>query len=526
MEEGHPVSRLTPEAASALLGGAFGILKGEPLLYCRVNFFEEGYLALPPGAMGLVRQDMVGRRHTHLFPVELLTNATMLSSGRRQRALRFVVEGVVWQLDRIAEEHWDTLLLHVSRAPMDLAPEEDLLELEPDEDEEEEEEPEAPAQTLGASPFDFPPAVARDMPREPARPPASSQVPRPTPVDEDLDLLDQAVATGADPDKMATVLHRLFLHSQALGQGDRTLMVAQALLALGRATPFERQLAERYQTSRVLEAEGPLTPEHWDALRGINSADSVLSEVISALVPALVRMTTRSPKDHGLKAPPEGASQLLFGRVFQYVRRVCSDGKPIYHPHPEGPRGMAFANLTIDGAWMPTLVVGADCLSGRTEAELAFRIGRELTFLRKEHLLSVLTPSLAQQAVLVLTAVAMAAPDQPIAGEEERAIKTQLSHLSRHMELEDFERVSAAVRRLLGQSEPFDLPRWNRAVERAALRVGAILCGDVQIALRSVGEISGAADGAMASRAELIHFAVSNLHIGIRRDLRLAAAGS
>jgi hypothetical protein len=309
-----------------------------------------------------------------------------------------------------------------------------------------------------------------------------------------------------------------------LEQTDRALLAAQTLLALGKAGPLERQLADRYQTPRVLEAEGALTPAHWDALRELPSSDRALMQVTAALAPALTRMTARSPRDYGLKGAPEGASQLMFGRVFDYARRVLGLPEVRYHPHPDGPKGIAFANLTLEGSWMPALVVGADYLSGRSETELAFRIGHELAFLRHEHLLRVLTPTLAQQAVLVLTAVAMAVPDQPIAGDQEQAIKSQLTHVSKYMELEDFERVSEAVRCLLSQTEPFDLTRWNRAMERSALRVGTLLAGDIQVAAKAAVEGTTSTVEALQVRAEIVRFAVGDLHRQLRRDLRLAVA--
>jgi hypothetical protein len=116
----------------------------------------------------------------------------------------------------------------------------------------------------------------------------------------------------------------------------------------------------------------------------------------------------------------------------------------------------------------------------------------------------------------------MTEPDQPIAGEQEQAIRSQLSHLSKYMEIDDFERVSQAVRALLSQTEPFDLGRWNRAVERTALRVGLLLCGDLEVAARSgVADAPSAVEG-RAAHVELIRFAVGDLHRRLRRELRLA----
>jgi hypothetical protein len=532
------VTQLTLEAARALLGDAYGIAKTEPLYSCRVNFFEPGVLAVPPGALVLVRQDMLGRRHTHSFELGSIADFALVSSRRRQTALRFVVERVVWQIDGLADEHLSAVIKHVSMPsagysdgaePAELEELEELeeLDLEPDLEEEgvsagagemspPQGGPGARSQGAPDSPLG---SEARELRQEPTQ-----AEPRRTPVDDLLGFLDEAVLTDPTADGLALLLHKLFVQSLAQEQTDRALLVAQSLLAIDRANPSERQLAARYQTDRILEALGELTEAHWSSLGELPPSELALQGVTSALTPALVRMTARSPRDYGLKEPPEGSGSLVFGRVFNYVRRVCSLPELRFHPLPDGPRGIAFANLSDDGVWAPTMVVGVDFLSGRTEAQLAYRIGHELTFLRREHLLRVLLPSLAQQAVLVLTAVALAVPDRPIPGEDEGVIRAQRSLLTKYMELEDFERLSAAVRRLLGQSQPFDLGRWNRAMERSALRVGMLLAGDVQVAARGAMESIGSVHEADRARAELIRFAVGNLHQRLRTELRLAVA--
>jgi hypothetical protein len=60
------VTLLTLEAARALLGDSFRISKAEPLYECRVNFFEPCVLALPAGALAMVRQDMLASDRSNM----------------------------------------------------------------------------------------------------------------------------------------------------------------------------------------------------------------------------------------------------------------------------------------------------------------------------------------------------------------------------------------------------------------------------------------------------------------------------
>lgn len=561
---------LTDDAAWALLEGSQGVSRSGTLLQCRVNFFEAALVAPLPEGLGLVRQDMLGNRQAHLFRRAEIDQVEVTEGRKKRRALRFGAAGVVWQLDRLTPEDFEVLLDHLAggaalvpdpatpaapRAGSDSA---DAAAADaaaadaavpspagpaPDPAPEASVSPEAAPGvevTVGLASMPTrgtaPDAPRPDPPGE-GGPGASSSGLAPggsappvhversqTPVDRLLDLLDEAAGTAISSDEIEPLVRRIFHQSQRIEQTDRALLAAQALLALGKAGPLERQLAEHYQTQRLLTVSRPLAPEEIQAIRPMETADIALMRVAAACVPGLIRMTARPPGDFGLKGPPEGAEQLAFGRVFSYTRHALGLDGIGYHPHPEGPKGMRFANLVHRDRSYPTLVVGSDFLSGRTEMELSFWIGHELSFLWPEHLLRVLVPELSSQAVLILTAVAMAEPEQPLPGGQEQAIRAQLSHLTRYMELDDFEAVSAAVRHLLAQPEPFDLARWNRAVEASALRAGLLLSGDVGVACRALASLDLPSAQHQIARVELLRFALGDLHQSLRSALGLAVA--
>jgi hypothetical protein len=339
--------------------------------------------------------------------------------------------------------------------------------------------------------------------------------------------IDELLARLADAEDQAPVLRRLFNQCQTQQQSDRALLAAQSLVVLGQAGPLERQHVDRFRTARLLRPARPFSDEVWHQLLPLTQADAALMRVAESLAPALIRMTARSAKAYGIGPRSPDAKHLVFGRIFGVIKEALTLGDIEYHPLMDKEGGLLFANLAVGRRWAPTLVVGTDLLAGRSEPELAFLIARELTYLKLPHLMRVLAPSLAQQAVLVLTAVSMSDPGQPVAGDQEEAIKAQLKHLSAHMELDDFEKVSEAVRDLLSQPEPFDLTRWNGAVDRAALRAGLVLCGDVEVACAALETVLDKGDADVAAvRASLIRFAMSDAHQRIRRDLGLAIADS
>ncbi len=517
---------LTVEQARNVLFEAYDIGEEQPLLRCRINYFEAAYMALVPGGLAIVRQDMLGRRSHEWIPLAEISDVAEIKK-RGKPALRFSAGQVVWQLDRVIKDRWSEVLDHLQQPA---AP-----ELEPD-------RPDTEVMTDHAAvAAPQPPTPSLATPPPPVKPNASPQAvpvaagsdplvtgPAPTPTGPSAtgsgnpieDLLSQLTQEDQAP-----VLRRLFNQCQNQQQSDRALLAAQSLVVLGQAGPLERKHVDQYHTSRLLKPAQPFSDGVWNRLLPLDQADVALTGVAEALAPALIRMTTRSAKAYGLGPRSEDAKHLVFGTIFEVVKNALTLNQIEYHPLLDTEGNLLFANLAVGRRWAPTLVVGSSLLSGHSEPELAFLIAREMTYLKLPHLLRVLAPSLAQQAVLVLTAVAMTDPGQPIAGDQEEAIKTQLKHLSAHMELDDFERLGHAVRRMLSGAEPFDLTRWNSAVDRAALRSGLVMCGDVEVACKGLDTALQGSDTDMAAvRASLIRFAVSNAHHEIRTELGLAIA--
>lgn len=514
---------LTVEQARKVLFEAYDIGEEQPLLRCRINYFEAAYMALPPGGLAIVRQDMLGQQRHEWIPLAEISEVAEIKK-RGKPALRFSAGGVVWQLDRVLKDRWQEVLLHLQQsASPPLKPARPDTDLMPGRD-----------PVLGTPPplppAATPPPVTPDSAARAApvaeRPAPLVSGPLPTapdaPATGSVNPIDDLLGQLADGDQ-APILRRIFNQCQTQQQSDRALLAAQSLVVIGQAGPLERKHVDQYRTSRLLKPAQPFTDGVWHRLLPLAQADAALMAVAEALAPALIRMTARSAKAYGLGARSPDAEHLVFGRIFKVIKSALTLAEIEYHPLLDKEGGLLFANLAVGRHWAPTLVVGTNLLTAHTEPELAFLIARELTYLKLPHLLRVLAPGLAQQAVLVLTAVAMADPGQPIAGEQEEAIKTQLKHLSAHMELDDFERVGQAVRQMLSQAEPFDLTRWNGAVDRAALRTGLVLCGDVEVACKALETMLADSDADIAAvRASLIRFAVSDAHQHIRKELGLA----
>jgi hypothetical protein len=332
------------------------------------------------------------------------------------------------------------------------------------------------------------------------------------PIDQYLRDLDQTR-------DLAPILRRLFHECQAQEQRDRALMVAQALAALGQAGPLEQQHVARFRSARLLRIDRPLAATELEQLLDLPPGDRALGPLIEALLPAVIRLTSRPRKDFGLGPPSPQASALLFSRILDYLQSRLGAGEVEVHPMPGRPQGLAMASVMEKDGWRPVLVVGADLLTGRSEPELAFVIARELVLLMRPMLLRSLVPDLATQALLILAAIGLSRPD-PVAEARQPGLREQLRHLSANLTLDDFERVGDAVRGLDAVGEPFDLPRWNAAVDRFALRVALLLSGDLEVAASGICPPGSSAS--CAPLRDLIRFAVSPTHLALRQSLGLA----
>src|SRR4029079_388711 len=110
-----------------------------------------------------------------------------------------------------------------------------------------------------------------------------------------------------------------------------------------------------------------------------------ISAVFAAVSHAVAAARAKEHKDWGLKRKDRrdvATDQLLFSKVFNYVNQVLVVPSREVYLRPESPGELDLANAREKAQLLPSFVVGANLLQGRPEKELAYVIGKKLTFMR------------------------------------------------------------------------------------------------------------------------------------------------
>jgi hypothetical protein len=162
----------------------------------------------------------------------------------------------------------------------------------------------------------------------------------------------------------------------------------------------------------------------------------------------------------------------------------------------------------------PALLAGYDALTCSDKLELAFRLGRVMSYLRPGRATVASCPSSVLKSAM-LACYSLRSPEATIPDpdgvvekfkaaieDEGDSLRYQLTELVSH----------------ISQEHPsLNLSRWVRTLGRTADRVGLVLCGDLPTALRCLSDT-----GDQDAVAHLLSFAVSADHMQLRRSLGIS----
>jgi hypothetical protein len=142
--------------------------------------------------------------------------------------------------------------------------------------------------------------------------------------------------------------------------------------------------------------------------------------------------------------------------------------------------------------------------------QLAFLVGRHLTYYRPEHYALVFFPTLAELSSLVRAALRVVIPSTGAAQRPERGVDLD-TELAARLDRDARKRLERVVARLDARGGRLDLLAWIRHVELTAARAGLLLAGDLRVAMRlvksesrTIGELS-----LEAKRGDLLAFTTS-----------------
>ncbi len=315
-------------------------------------------------------------------------------------------------------------------------------------------------------------------------------------------------------------LHRIYA---ARGDVDRAWCVAQALVALGAATPEERAEFESHRSQTLIAPRAGLSPSAWyDQL--FHPEEEVLTgQIFGVIAPAaLLGRVTALRRDGKLHQPKPEARQDIAKATVTAVRAVAWAAAILGLPTPP-----VFVDRDRDGSYEhvpavpPVTVIGKSALSGRTQLEYAFLVGRHLAWYRNEHYVKTLFSSVPDLEDLFLAALVIGNPGLPIAEDMKRRVTPIAKAIQPLLESAQLDTLRGCFLRFVEEGARTNLQRWSLGVEKTACRAGFLLANDLATALklvdseeRGLGELG----------KDLLAFATSERYFLLRRQLGIALA--
>lgn len=302
---------------------------------------------------------------------------------------------------------------------------------------------------------------------------------------------------------------------------DKRFCVAQALCAINAASNEERSLVEQYRSQGLIAPRASVSAHAWTDLLFHPEEEQLTGQIFSLIAPAvLIGRVTALRRDGKLLQPAPSAKQDPAKATITAVRAL---------PWAAAILGLAAPNIYVEKdrdvgyGLMPSVppytVVGKQVLSGRTQLEHAFMVGRHLSWYRQEHYVKTLFSALPDLEDLFLAALTIGNPGLPIAEDMKRRVAPIAHAIQPMLEAPQVDALRGCFLRFVEEGGRTNLQRWSQATEKTAVRVGLVLGNDVATALKLLAAEEGA-DGELGK--DLLAFAVSDRYFKLRRQLGIA----
>ncbi|MDB4980275.1 MAG: Tetratricopeptide 2 repeat protein [Myxococcales bacterium] len=332
------------------------------------------------------------------------------------------------------------------------------------------------------------------------------------------------------PDFGAMAVHMKTLRKlfTEMRQYDRAWCVTSALAFLRKADGEEQQFYEQYKPKGFARAKSRLTEELW--LRNIYHPDEdrYVSSIFALVSQAVAVARAKEHKDWGLKRKDRrdvATDQLLFSKVFNYVNQVLGVPQPELYLRPESPGELDLANAREKAQLTPSFVVGANLLQGRPEKELAYVIGKKLTFMRADHFVRWpnVVPTVGELKIVFLAALRLVQPKFDIKPDLQQGVAQYVGHLQKTLPPQALEQLGVNVQRFIATKADVDLHKWSNAVDLTGTRAGLLMCNDLEVAAR-LAQAEPVAVGVVEPKEkirDLILWSISDEYFTLREHLGL-----
>lgn len=338
--------------------------------------------------------------------------------------------------------------------------------------------------------------------------------------DYDKAVAEHIALLTHQPDRIASyrAIKQLSLDTRKV---DRAWLAAGVLGLLNQASDEEQKFYRQHRAPSVKEARGQLDANTWRTHLFADPTDFVVGQVFQAVYQGIGGMLeAKDLKDLGLKKRDElqPKKELMFLNTLRNVSRVLGIASPRVFLSERS------VGVRIEGTMPPILLVGPDMLQGKTEAEMAFTLGKLLNYFHPMHLLAGMYPVPMLQTLLVC-AWRFCYPDEPVGVEtpQVEAIVREMNKAVSQQLKYAFVRAMDQFRKSYGSVMDFDLTGWLGRVELTADHAGLLCCGDVEMSGRLL-TAEAAAMSPLPVREkvkDLVLYAVDNRFAELRERLGL-----
>ena len=325
-------------------------------------------------------------------------------------------------------------------------------------------------------------------------------------------------------------MHGLLAHYRAMGELDAAWCIAHVLVFLKKAARAEELLHEEHRPRELPKARQPL-PEGVLRRHVAHPDQDLYLTCVFGLAARGVAMwrAVRPPvmlKPH--KRIDVSTDAAPISRMTAYVAKVLDVVLPELYLRPEDLGDLELMNLQRDGRLCPTMVVLQSLLQGRTDAQLAFSLGRSMVDLYPPHFCLVAVDRSPQALELVLMACLRSA-GVPVEGDA-AALDQVARELLGRMDPATRESLQSMARRLVASGGSLDVKRWVLAAELTANRVGFLLCGELQAAAQMISQEQaplrkGMTLGPRDKIKELVEYGISEDYFAARRAIGVSVGG-
>ncbi|MDY0058373.1 MAG: hypothetical protein RBU45_01055 [Myxococcota bacterium] len=313
-------------------------------------------------------------------------------------------------------------------------------------------------------------------------------------------------------------LHRLFLE---IGQYDKAWCVSAALSLARQASSEEEEFYQKYRSPTIKYANRPIDREMWtNAL--YHPMENLHLGGIFAILASYNPFPTSQLKDWDLKKRDlhDQTKPLLFNKVFKSTVQALNMATAIPNLYLKRENHVGLKNGYTE-PW--SMILGPDMLQGRPDRELAFLLGKYLTYYRPEHYLATVLP-VTHLKVLFFAAWKLTHPEANVpAPAEQESFNEILRLLQKSIPppilVDLHKRVSTVIR----FHPELNLSEWVDGVDATSNRVGLLLCGDLETATRLIQSEQGAIGklGAQERSEDLYLWSISEDYFGLRKALGL-----